>query len=365
MKRSRPFCASQLQGESSEDEQEEAPGAAASSAVAMLEDHPVDDELESQPECENGLPDGPESFEQLFSWPERFCKKVVDCNEGWKMLRNLRTCTGILLTTSFSGVGSAEVAAAMVAQQLRSMGIWHGEALQVYSSCEIDVPCQGVLLSHTAPCRPKHVFTDIQHILPHDMEQELKQLSRSLRKQLSDMQFGSSQQRQDAVKTLAEHFHRRAELALQDVIVQTQAYCAVHRRPCPCKPKAPVPGTLLRVEVAGSPCVAFCKGAYGSQEGFLHETSVCFTAWVAKVRQDLPDIVLHECVPGFPPEILDRYLNAGCAPEDRLYAVQSIVWNVLDEGFPVSRERRYTVCVKTKYVPPIFTRMMSCPLPVV
>ena len=35
---------------------------------------------------------------------------------------------------------------------------------------------------------------------------------------------------------------------------------------------------------------------------------------------------------GFSPEILDRYLNAGCAPEDRLHAVQSIVWNVLDDG---------------------------------
>ena len=352
MKRARPLCASQLEDESGDEQDGLEAGAGADSSAAVIE---PSSQPESEHDPDDGVPLGPASFEELFAWPERFMQKVVRNEQGSWMLRNLRTCTGIVLTTSFSGIGSAEVAASMVANHLCKMGIWHGDALQVYSACEIDVSCQGVLLSHAAPCRPKHVFTDIQHILPHGLEQELRELSGSLRKQLSEMQFSGSQQRQEAVKTLAEHFHCRAVLALQDVVVQSQAYCAIHRRPCPCVPKAPIPGTYLRVEVAGSPCVAFCKGAYGSQEGFLHETAVCFTAWTAKVRHDLPHIVLHECVPGFQAEILIRYLNAGCPPEKPFYVMQSVVWNVLDEGFPVSRERRYTVCVRAEHAPPLFS----------
>ena len=62
-----------------------------------------------------------------------------------------------------------------------------------------------------------------------------------------------------------------------------------------------------------------------------------------------PHVVVHECVPGFDEQILCRYLNAGYSSWSPLYEVQSVVWNVLHEGFPVSRDRRYTICVLAEY----------------
>jgi hypothetical protein len=57
------------------------------------------------------------------------------------------------------------------------------------------------------------------------------------------------------------------------------------------------------------------------------------------VKASGADIIIHECVPGFDPSILQQCLHP-------LYTVQSLVWNAADEGLPIRRERRYTICIR-------------------
>ena len=95
--------------------------------------------------------------------------------------------------------------------------------------------------------------------------------------------------------------------------------------------------------------------------GFLHDATVPFYCWiyglkcktriVANQLRKGPDVIIHENVPGFPIEVLDRILNANLEPNDPGYTVQSLVWSALDEGIPVRRERRYTLCIKNDLLP--------------
>ena len=155
--------------------------------------------------------------------------------------------------------------------------------------------------------------------------------------------------RDEAVQELSERFHKYIESVLPGVAVQEHVFCVKHMRACPVKPSQQERAGKIWVEVAGSPCVAFVQGAFGNQENFLHQSAKVFVAWVAKVRAFLPDVAIHECVPGFPNEILSRYLNAGFPANKPLYETASAAWDVLHEGIPVHRARRYTVCVLAKH----------------
>ena len=256
------------------------------------------------------------------------------------------------MTTSFSGVGSAEIAGSMLGQHFASLGMWPTGAVRVYSACEIDRRCQRVLLSHHSACKAEHVFSDVLEVLPRKAELELRHHAQRLRRQLADTMSGSSvrrPERQETLGVLAESFHRLAEKVLQEVEVQTHASCVEHGRACPCAPSPAERANRVWLAAAGSPCVAFCKGAFGNQEGFLHDSAVCLVAWAAKNRAHRPDVIVRECVPGFSRDVLSRYLNTGFPSSSPLYRVESVVWNVLDEGLPVSRERRYTICVLAKH----------------
>ena len=152
IKRLQNICASQLESEGSEDDGGAMEGQESSSAAV-----PVCQQSEAAPMQESEvLPDGPLSFEQMFEWPARFLQKLLDMEACDLVQANLKSLKSVVLTTSFSGVGSPEVALSMIARRLEEMGIWDSDTVRVYSACEKDVPCQGVLTSHVGTCRPEH-----------------------------------------------------------------------------------------------------------------------------------------------------------------------------------------------------------------
>ena len=62
-----------------------------------------------------------------------------------------------------------------------------------------------------------------------------------------------------------------------------------------------------------------------------------------------PDVIIHECVPGFDQEVLAGFLNL---IEERerdiyiyicIYDVSTVVWSPVQFGHPVERRRRYTL----------------------
>ena len=83
----------------------------------------------------------------------------------------------------------------------------------------------------------------------------------------------------------------------------------------------------------------FWSGAYGTSLRWLHEVSVTFYIWLYSLLTSGVHVLLHECVPGFDPAIIEAVLSP-------VYFVQSLVWSSLDEGLPIRRERRYTICIR-------------------
>ena len=82
--------------------------------------------------------------------------------------------------------------------------------------------------------------------------------------------------------------------------------------------------------------------------GWLHDVSVAFYCWIYSAKQAEIDVILHECVPNFDPSILEQ-----CLWPD--YNVSSLVWSAADEGLPIRRERRYSLCIRKTLGPSLLS----------
>lgn len=89
---------------------------------------------------------------------------------------------------------------------------------------------------------------------------------------------------------------------------------------------------------------------------------MAFYCWLYSVLHYGPRILLHECVPGFEVRVLQECLESK-------YIVSSIVWSSLDEGLPIRRERRYTLCLRKDMLPvklsfelPLWSKLAFCKL---
>jgi hypothetical protein len=89
-------------------------------------------------------------------------------------------------------------------------------------------------------------------------------------------------------------------------------------------------------------------GAYGTGLGWLHDVSVAFYCWIYSAKQAEIDVILHECVPNFDPSVLEQ-----CLWPD--YIGSSMVWSAADEGLPIRRERRYSLCIRKTLGPSLLS----------
>lgn len=106
--------------------------------------------------------------------------------------------------------------------------------------------------------------------------------------------------------------HSFAVDLLKKTRMNVNLHCSCHGKECPHFPVDDSGSTNRRfhIEVAGSPCVPFVRGgAFGTSLGFLHPVTVPFYIWLFSVRQVRPGVILHECVPGFDPEVIKNALN--------------------------------------------------------
>lgn len=115
------------------------------------------------------LPDGPGSYEDIFDFAE-FMLKAVRCgflNEGLTGLTMDQVLRGLhgrrlVLTSSYSGIGSAEWSVKFLVKALAARGC----QLQchVYAVTDISADCRAVLAAHTSP--PEHIFGDLRERVP-------------------------------------------------------------------------------------------------------------------------------------------------------------------------------------------------------
>ena len=87
------------------------------------------------------------------------------------------------------------------------------------------------------------------------------------------------------------------------------------------------------LHVAGTPCKDFST-QNNSRPGLGGKTTRHLLIWVALMRLVLPQIIICENVPSFPPRILVKYLP--------MYSIDTVVLSNLGFGHCIERRRRYT-----------------------
>ena len=117
-------------------------------------------------------------------------------------------------------------------------------------------------------------------------------------------------------------------------------HCIKCGKYCPRFPSLSSLSGALQIDISGSTCVGFTTA--GKQWQLLDDSIIPFAIWCWTVKSVKPDLIIHECVTGFPVTLLDAALNHDEAPP--LYQVSSCVFDTTDLGIPVKRKRRYTVC---------------------
>ena len=110
---------------------------------------------------------GPSCTKDCFLWPKHVVAKLIGVHGQDVLASNLNAKRGLLLSTTFSGLGSAELAAGMLLESLRDEGIVKPDfELQVYSACDKDPMCRAVLAQHDPATAPHHIFADVDDCFP-------------------------------------------------------------------------------------------------------------------------------------------------------------------------------------------------------
>eukprot|EP00435_Cladocopium_sp_Y103_P048908 s774_g14.t1 len=292
------------------------------------------------------LPEGPSAAEELYLWPKRILDQAAKMHGREVLIQNMAAKKGLVMTTTFSGVGSAELAAELLLDALREDGLVQpGFDFHVHSACDKDAMCREVLMHHDPGFAPDHVFAQVDDCLPDHIRARLESLLFAAQSEVVDKTFPTARDRSQAIEVRGQKLIKDCLDILANTNVLSQGACHACKKMCSRFPDAAKRMVYLWLEVAGSPCIPFIKGgAYGTGLAWLHETTISFLSWGRAMRAKKPDMILHECVPGFTPETLQKVLNQ----HEDLYDITSLVLSPDDMGYAVRRERRYSLCVLKK-----------------
>ena len=202
------------------------------------------------------------------------------------------------ISTHFSGLGTAELAMAMLAAAgNRIMRARLG--FRAAFACESSPACRAILLERlSGAC----VYKDI----------------------LGRFQFDRSEYELDGNLEYAAARNR-----LWRTVPTPGSPCAAHGTVCvaPC-----VDG-----DVSGSPCTPWTRAAMASRKGRQHPCVVLLLAWCSWVRSAKPIVIVHENVVAFDVDVLEEMLGS-------LYWIQHLRVSPSHMGFPhIRRPRLYSV----------------------
>eukprot|EP00971_Amphidinium_carterae_P351652 6492212-Amphidinium_carterae.3 len=257
-------------------------------------------------ECGEDAPVGPDNAEALMRWPCFDFEAAADA--GVPMLENLGKWLqrGISLSTSYSGIGSAEIAAEMVQVGAASRGLFDADTMQGFDFVEaVDnkAAARAALLSRSGKgSGPRHVFGDINERVPMDFRQMLDGMG-------CDADAVEEKQRLfDDMKTLFKAAEETGKLFRKG----RKRYCFRHRKEC-CLLDEPqhedATCSKLRVHIAGATCKDYSRRNIHGQ-GVLGPSGRVLLTWLYERRHSQEDIVLLENVPSFTTSVVTDMMGA-------------------------------------------------------
>lgn len=209
----------------------------------------------------DAFPDGPKVFSDLFSWPERFFHRLQSRfpDEWAECCRHLKNRSQIILGTSFSGMGTAEIGLKMISAFLQKQGVWSADRTLVYGSCD-SCPKSRQILCHQSHCSSHHVFKDVCAAVTPTVVQKRHNFLKPLRDSFLNDPKGSDR------AALERKFHTFASKLLSTTSFDRDVLCVKCNKLCkrfwspPSSSSGLSRKDYLLVEVGGSPCIPFVKG---------------------------------------------------------------------------------------------------------
>ena len=286
---------------------------------------------------------GPQTYHDIFKFAEVSVPRIQDVLETKGIDIEVPLVQlmpkQVVITTSYSGIGSAEWAARFVQKAFND----HGFAVGVtcYSATDLSETCRHVLGRHREP--PQHIFQDILSRMSPDTVNELKAMQKRYYDLLPSavaVDEARCCQIRAAVKDLGGKFFLEAiEYLLQpEMEVLPTAWCSACNQECRLIPPAFDEGGAVWVEIAGNTCTPW--SSCGALMGWLGAASLPSLVWGAWLHRARPHLVINECTPHWPATtFFQKFLgdsSAACRIDEIKVSPDTL-------GIPCLRPRLYTV----------------------
>eukprot|EP00971_Amphidinium_carterae_P082691 1635669-Amphidinium_carterae.2 len=240
--------------------------------------------------------------------------------------------TGVVMTTSFSGLGAPEIAAEMLTTAFKhEVGGLHGRwsGIESYSACDILPHCRQMLCNKKSSA-PRHVFMDVLDRLDEASARKLRRVQ--------SLTFEGCEPCSGEEELVAKNGGEVLSLLhgiLGDATFQEKAWCEQHDSMCNIKP---ILQGRIHCEVAGVTCVAWSGMNRGRFRSWYHASAISCMTEAYSIRHYGPSLVIIECVKGFDEAV---FMEVLC--RDNLYNQSAIVFSPVDVGIPSMRTRKYTI----------------------
>ena len=220
----------------------------------------------------NDVPEGPQLFEELFEWHEDVVKWALQVWRG-KFCTTTKRTVRVILTTSYSGVGFAEVAAQFLAKAFQKHTLFDVQ-IELRSQTEINQNCRKVL---NAP----HIFCDLlDRANKNQVVKVLEGMQEKARQRYQDSPEQKERISREFLNAVAKFL--RSSSGSRNWCAN--AYCCKCDGPCDWAPSIEGRGArgegedqVLWVEVAGNTCTPW--SARGKRMGFLEPASIPSFVW--------------------------------------------------------------------------------------
>ena len=249
------------------------------------------------------------TLRDAFRWVEH-CLAVLSESLGHGTLGELgSTAQRTSMSTAFSGIGGAEVAAGCISAGLAT---FTGETAHLKNTYAFEVRPESrhelALLTNAPAC----IFGDLTDLLNPQVRDVLKD-------QAPRMQY------EDLRKIISTNG-----------VVRDRAYCYTHKQTCECQPAT--------IHVAGTSCVSWSQ--QGQKAGASGPTLLPFLIWAERrimESKEHEEAFLHENMLEFPEALLHDLFGA-------THVIQTAIVDSARVGQACDRRRRLTWMVSKKHV---------------
>jgi hypothetical protein len=241
------------------------------------------------------LPVGPADYLEIYQFANVLLAALTDLpTVGWQLAGPVERLRGktVVMTTSYSGLGSAEWSMKFVQQAFSTAG--GGFEVEFYSATDNSKACRSALEAHREP--PKHIFGDLRDRIPTEVYGQLE----GLFTKFNDMMPKGECKKvvTQAAKDLGDLFFQEACTLLDNLELPRDgtAWCFLCEKNCPVVPPLR-PGDIW-LEAAGNTCTPWSRS--GAQLGWLDFQSLVSLVWGYWLRSARPSVILNECTPMWP-----------------------------------------------------------------